>query len=60
MLLLLLLLLSLAQVDGGKNQESEEKNKADYKSIVDQTSDKLLPWEDILPPKTRSYEISSV
>ena len=36
------------------NQESEEKNKVVDRSVVDQTSDKLLPWEDILPPKTKS------
>jgi hypothetical protein len=23
-------------------------------SVLDQTNDKLLPWEDILPPKTKS------
>jgi ribonuclease E len=37
-----------------KNQESKEKNKAADKPVVDQTNDKLLPWEDILPPKTKS------
>ena len=37
-----------------KNQESKEKNKAVDVSDVGQTNDKLLPWEDILPPKTKS------
>ena len=37
-----------------KDQESKEKSMAVNESVVDQTNDKLLPWEDILPPKTKS------
>jgi len=37
-----------------KDQESIEKSMAVNESVVDQTNDKLLPWEDILPPKTKS------
>ena len=37
-----------------KDQESKEKNKAVDISDVDQSNDKLLPWEDIIPPKTKS------
>ena len=37
-----------------QNQQSKEKNNTVDQSVVDQTNDKLLPWEDILPPKTRS------
>jgi len=32
---------------------SEEKNKAVDISGVEKTNDKLLPWEDIVPPKTK-------
>ena len=37
-----------------KDQESKEKSMAVNESVLDQTNDKLLPWEDILPPKTKS------
>ena len=37
-----------------KDQESKEKSMAVNESVVGQTNDKLLPWEDILPPKTKS------
>ena len=37
-----------------KAKTSEEKNKAVDISGVGKTNDKLLPWEDIIPPKTKS------
>ena len=37
-----------------KDQESTEKTTAVDESMVGQTNDKLLPWEDILPPKTKA------
>ena len=37
-----------------KNQKKKEKNKVVDKPVLDQTNEKLLPWEDILPPKSKS------
>ena len=37
-----------------KNHQRKEKNQTIDGSVVDQANDKLLPWEDILPPKTKS------